>query len=83
MDGECGADSGSARVESELLQGGELDDVIGDGLDEDSAKFYAAGILEGLTYMHRRHIVHRDLKPENVMIDSLGYPVLIDFDSVS
>jgi serine/threonine protein kinase len=46
-----------------LLQGGELDDVIGDGLDEDAAKFYAAGILEGLTYMHHRHIIHPDLKP--------------------
>jgi serine/threonine protein kinase len=51
-------------------------------LDEDAAKFYAAGILEGLTYMHhrhdRRHIIHRDLKPQNVMVDNLGYPVLID-----
>jgi serine/threonine protein kinase len=59
-----------------------LDDVIGDGFDKDAAKFYAAGILEGLTYMHRchdrRHIIHRDLKPQNVMMNNLGYPVLID-----
>jgi CRP-like cAMP-binding protein len=61
-----------------LLQGGELEAVIGDGMDEITAKFYAAGILEGLTYMHRKHIIHRDLKPENVLIDSNGYPVLID-----
>lgn len=62
-----------------LLQGGELEAVMGDKAMEDSvAAFYAAGILEGLTYMHRRHIIHRDLKPENVLIDSKGYPVLID-----
>jgi serine/threonine protein kinase len=62
-----------------LLHGGELDDVIGGGLDEDAAKFYVAGILEGLTYMHRRHIIHRDLKPQNIMVDTLGLlPVLID-----
>jgi CRP-like cAMP-binding protein len=62
-----------------LLQGGELSSVIpDDGLFESSAKFYAAGILEGLTYMHRRHIIHRDIKPENILIDSKGYPVLID-----
>jgi serine/threonine protein kinase len=61
-----------------LLHGGELDDVIRDGLDEDAAKFYTAGILEGLTHMHHRHIIHRDLKPQNIMVDNLGLLVLID-----
>ncbi len=62
-----------------LLQGGELEAVMGNTAMHDSvAKFYAGGILEGLTYMHRRHIIHRDLKPENVLIDSNGYPVIID-----
>jgi CRP-like cAMP-binding protein len=61
-----------------LLQGGELSDVIGDGLSEVDAKFYAAGVLEGLTYMHQKHIIHRDMKPENVLINAKGYPVIID-----
>jgi serine/threonine protein kinase len=42
-----------------LIQGG---DVYG-GLPESAAKFFAAGILEGLTHMHQRQLVYRDLKP--------------------
>ena len=67
-----------------LLEGGELAQVLHNTADEygtigeDNAKFYAAGILEGLTFMHRRKIIHRDLKPQNVMINSKGYPVIID-----
>jgi cGMP-dependent protein kinase len=42
-----------------LVQGGELLNLIQGGesyggLPESAAKFYAAGIAEGLTYMHRR-----------------------------
>lgn len=33
------------------------------GLPESAAKFFAAGILEGLTHMHQRQLVYRDLKP--------------------
>jgi len=67
-----------------LVQGGELLNLIQGGreyggMPEIATKFYAAAILEGLTYMHRRHIVYRDLKPENILLDSTGYPVIIDF----
>lgn len=66
-----------------LVQGGELFSLLHqtsyDGISEKDAKFYAAGILEGLSHMHRRHIIYRDLKPENVLIDKEGYPVIIDF----
>lgn len=65
-----------------LYQGGELQGIIHtdsrDGLPEWAAKFYAANILEGLSYMHRRHILYRDLKPENVLLDSEGYTVIVD-----
>lgn len=60
-------------------QGGELRSLIPEnGLSEEAAKFYATGILEGLTYMHRKHILHRDLKTANVLINQKGYPVIID-----
>lgn len=66
-----------------LVQGGELYSVIHGprrhGLPDKDAKFYAAGIAEGLAYMHRRGFVYRDLKPENVLIDARGYCVIVDF----
>lgn len=64
-----------------LVQGGELYSVLHtpkrDGVSEKEAKFYAAGVIEGLTYMHNKHVVYRDLKPENVLIDAQGYPVIM------
>ena len=66
-----------------LVQGGELHSVMDTpkhkGISEVSAKFYAADICEGLAYMHRRGYVYRDLKPENVLVDSEGYPVIVDY----
>ena len=62
-----------------LVQGGELYSLVKKGpMKESQAKFYAAGIFEGLSYMHRRHILYRDLKPENVLIDNTGYPCIVD-----
>jgi len=65
-----------------LVQGGELFSVLHtdtrDGVSEKAAMFYSAGILEGLSYMHRRNILYRDLKPENVLVDSKGYTVIVD-----
>jgi len=69
----------------ELIQGGELRDQMRDDhdlskphLSESASKFYAACMVEGLSYMHRRDYVYRDLKGENVMIDKEGYCVIID-----
>lgn len=65
-----------------LVQGGELFSVLhndrNDCVPERSAKFYAAGVFEGLSYFHKRHILYRDLKPENVLMDAQGYTVIVD-----
>jgi len=66
----------------DIVQGGELfsrmHSASSDGLPIEDTTFYAAAILEGLGHMHRRSILYRDLKPENVLIDSDGYPVIVD-----
>jgi len=73
----------------DLIQGGELRDRMRNDqsgtcmndqphLSEHASKFYAACLVEGLSYMHRRDYVYRDLKGENVMIDKEGYCVIID-----
>jgi CRP-like cAMP-binding protein len=52
----------------DLIQGGELRSQMRNDkksfLAEGPTKFYASCILEGLSYMHRRHFVYRDLKGE-------------------
>ncbi|CAB9520491.1 MAP kinase-activated protein kinase 2 (Fragment) [Seminavis robusta] len=66
----------------DLLQGGELGSVMHTRkrkhLAEGSARFYGAGVLEGLSYMHRRFYIYRDLKGENVLLDNDGYAVIVD-----
>lgn len=47
--------------------------------DEKHARFYAACVLESLSYLHDRNYIYRDLKPENLMIDAKGYLKLTDF----
>jgi len=76
-------DDGSIMILSVFMQGGELFTLMrrcrNGKLGDNAARFYAAGILEGLTYMHNNNVVYRDLKPENILIDADGFPVIIDF----
>ena len=49
------------------------------GLPDSQSKFYAAGVILAIAYLHKKEIAYRDLKPENCLIDKDGYPKLIDF----
>jgi CRP-like cAMP-binding protein/serine/threonine protein kinase len=72
----------------EFVQGGELFSVLHpahpvseqDGVNNQDAMFYSAGVLLGIAYLHNeRNVSYRDMKPENCLIDNKGYPKLVDF----
>lgn len=67
---------------TELLNGGDLFGALkklGWALPAEQARFYAGCMAICLEALHSRGIVYRDLKPQNIMLDSQGYPKLIDF----
>lgn len=67
----------------EFIQGGEMFQFLhnerGGHLDSATARFYIAGVVDALDYLHKKRIVYRDLKPENLMIDKTGYVKVVDF----
>ncbi|WP_208609082.1 protein kinase domain-containing protein [Pseudovibrio denitrificans] len=68
----------------EKLKGGNLTERIPEerGMPEEQAEAFANGLLNGLSFLHKRNIVHQDLKPDNIMFREEGdeVPVIIDYD---
>lgn len=67
----------------EFIQGGEMFQFLhherNGYLDNDTAKFFVACVVDALDYLHKKRVVYRDLKPENLMIDLEGYTKVVDF----
>lgn len=65
----------------EYINGQDLFEVLTgwERMGNENARFYTAGILIILEYLHTNNIIYRDLKPENIFIDEEGYPKIYDF----
>lgn len=63
------------------ILGGELFTILRKRryFSEDTARFYAAHVVDAFQYMHDRDTVYRDLKPENLLLDADGYMKVTDF----
>lgn len=38
-----------------------------------------AAVCDGVQHLHQKGIIHRDLKPSNILVDSSGWPKILDF----
>ncbi|KAJ9474416.1 Serine/threonine-protein kinase PKH2 [Pseudozyma hubeiensis] len=67
----------------ELASNGELLNFIRKrgSFDVESARFYAAMLVDTLEAMHVAGVVHRDVKPENVLLDGKMRIKITDFGS--
>ncbi len=67
-------------VVMELVEGGNLRDVLGRGsLPRQRLRPIFSQLLDAVAFAHGRGVVHRDIKPENILMRADGQVKLTDF----
>jgi serine/threonine protein kinase len=65
----------------QFIEGKSLEDVLKERgpLAFGTVQSLLVQLGGALAYAHKRGVVHRDVKPANIMLDSEGWPVIMDF----
>lgn len=76
-------DANSLYFAFELAPNGDLFALIrkNGSFNTRSTRYYAATILDAVTFIHGLEIIHRDLKPENILLDKDMKIKISDFGS--
>ncbi|MBO0695018.1 MAG: protein kinase, partial [Verrucomicrobia bacterium] len=77
---EIGESKGSCYFSMQLVEGGQLNQVLRGGpMGKRQAAELIAKLARTVHYAHEHGILHRDIKPGNILIDATGEPHLTDF----
>ncbi|HEY2800617.1 MAG TPA: serine/threonine-protein kinase, partial [Chthoniobacterales bacterium] len=77
---DIGEHDGYCYFSMNLLDGGHLDQVVGQGkLSIRRAVELLARLARGVHFAHEHGILHRDIKPGNILLDAEGEAHLTDF----
>src|SRR5581483_9388010 len=77
---EIGESNGSCYFSMQLVEGGQLDQVLKRRpMPVGQVAKLIAELARTVQYAHERGILHRDIKPGNILLDAKGAPHLTDF----
>jgi TolB-like protein/Tfp pilus assembly protein PilF/tRNA A-37 threonylcarbamoyl transferase component Bud32 len=77
---EIGQSNGSCYFSMQLVEGGQLDQVVKrEPMASRTAAKLIAKLARTVHHAHQRGILHRDIKPGNILLDAKGDPHLTDF----
>src|SRR5262245_60585162 len=77
---EIGQSDGSCYFSMQLVEGGQLDQVVKrKPMRSRAAAELIAKLARTVHHAHQRGILHRDIKPGNILLDVKGDPHLTDF----
>jgi eukaryotic-like serine/threonine-protein kinase len=77
---EVGERDGACYFSMKLIEGGQLDKIIGsEPMPGRKAAELMAKLARTVHYAHEHGILHRDIKPGNILVDKKGEPHLTDF----